>query len=92
MDGCGEERGKWIVGALGSLEMEKMSKAQEIQKKKRGGSENEILQRKVGIIQQRLEPSEELGKLHKMRQGVEKADDLRDWALSIDRLPTGILR
>lgn len=45
---------------------------------------------KVGSTQQ--EPNEELGKLHKMSRGVEKADDARDWTASIDRLPTRILR
>lgn len=47
---------------------------------------------KVGSIQQELEPNEELGKLLQMRQGVEKADDARDWTVSIDPLPTRILR
>lgn len=47
MDGCGGKRGRWMGEALGSLGMKKnISKAQEIQKKKRGGSENEILQRR----------------------------------------------
>lgn len=84
-------------GGFGELRNEKIYLESSGNTKEKKVEEVKMRSCNGGSMKSRQHPTgawanEELGKLHKMSRGVEKADDARDWTVSIDRLPTRILR